>query len=260
MRRFPLIQAYWKVLAAGFVMLLIGYLLGNLLPFKTDNQSSRLAYVSNGYVHLHDLQTGNDINIGSVTGEGHRNVVSPDGSVIASLTNLEGPRWSLALLDTVQWQRTEIFEFQGAFPTLAWSPDGHTLAYGAISEGREPEFNNSELFLLDVTTLETQQLTDNDYRDDSPSFSPDGKQLAYTSSADGFNRLYILDIATKASRRVTDQAFGYVPVWSPDGQQIAFSSNHEEFHNQVYMINTDGTNLRRVSFTTATDDFPFWMP
>ena len=253
-------KRYGVLLLVRLGMLLIGYFLGNLLPFQPTSKSPQLAYVSNGYIHLHNLQTEEDINIGSITDEGHRNEISPDGSVVASLTNLDGPNWSLGLLDTTDWHRTEIFEFHSSFPTLSWSPDGRSLAFGATPEGKETSFNSSELFLLDVQTLQTQQLTDNDYRDDSPSFSPDGKQLAYTSSADGFNRLYVLDIATQTSRRVTDQSFGYVPVWSPDGKQIAFSSNHEEFHNQVYVINADGTNLRRVSFTTATDDFPFWMP
>ena len=114
--------------------------------------------------------------------------------------------------------------------------------------------------ILDVATGALTQLTDNTVRDDSPAWSPDGRQLVFTSNADGYNRLHVIDIATGARHLLTDAAFGYVPAWSPDGSLIAFTSNHEDGHGDIYVVGSDGSGLRRLTFTPATDDNPTWVP
>jgi len=52
------------------------------------------------------------------------------------------------------------------------------------------------------------------------------------------------------------------PVWSPDGQKIAFDAIVSESTGQhaVYVINTDGTGLTRLSGPDDDDSFPAWSP
>jgi TolB protein len=263
MKRNAVLVWLGSMLAGVLVGVVIGYILSNLLTFRINPPSTnapRLAYISNGFTHIYDFQNGTDINLGNPDDSDYRTVASPDGKWIASWSHLERARWQLALLSTSTWQRTELKEFEIAFPTISWSPDGQQIAFAASPENESPGFDNSELFLIDIETLETQQLTDNDFRDDAPAFSPDGRRLAFTSAEDGFNRLHILVIATGERHLVTDQAFGYLPAWSPDGQQIAFSSNHEDRSNEIYVIDVTGENLRRITFNTASDEYPFWLP
>ena len=47
--------------------------------------------------------------------------------------------------------------------------------------------------------------------------------------------------------------------WSPDGKQIAFTSVRDGNH-EIYVSNTDGTNLRRVTNHPSRDDYPIWHP
>jgi len=75
------------------------------------------------------------------------------------------------------------------------------------------------------------QLTDGDWDDEMPAFSPDGRQLAFTSGRmeDRWTWLgadvYTLDLRTRALRRLTDERwFCYAPAFSPDGKRIAFTA------------------------------------
>jgi TolB protein len=51
----------------------------------------------------------------------------------------------------------------------------------------------------------------------------------------------------------------YTPVFSPDGRRIAFSSVRNG-NNEIYVINEDGSNLRRLTNHPAADITPTWSP
>lgn len=229
-------------------------------PPAYREDARRLAYTSNGVAHVVNLDTGQDIILGGYGGfNANRTAGSPDGQWVASWHYVR-PRWQLSLISTVTWQRTELGEFWARFPTLSWSPDSRWLAFGAQPSGRQVAYDATELFLLNVESGELRRLTFNTYRDDSPSFAPDGERLVFTSAQDGYNRLHILHIPTGERHRLTDQAFGYVPAWSPDGRWIAFASNHEDRHGEIYIIQADGSGLRRVTVNEADDEHPVWIP
>jgi TolB protein len=53
-----------------------------------------------------------------------------------------------------------------------------------------------------------------------------------------------------------------IPQWSPDGTQIAFASNREDddSRSSVYVMDADGTNVRRLTPVGSRDYFPIWSP
>lgn len=60
-----------------------------------------------------------------------------------------------------------------------------------------------------------------------------------------------------------DRSSGYNPDWSPDGRRIAFVSNHDTKSAafQLYTINADGTDLRRLTNDPSYMDMnPAWSP
>jgi Tol biopolymer transport system component/imidazolonepropionase-like amidohydrolase len=97
--------------------------------------------------------------------------------------------------------------------TPALSPDGKRIVFEALNQ----------LWLMEIGG-KPQQLTDGTYYKQSPAWSPDGKQIAYSSDKAGTADIYILDLATKTERRVTNlpDSAEIEPAWSPDGQQLAF--------------------------------------
>src|SRR5258708_8393662 len=69
-----------------------------------------------------------------------------------------------------------------------------------------------------------RQLAHANFYKQSPAWSPDGRQIAFSSDKAGTADIYVLDLATKAERRITriNDAAELDPVWSPDGTKIAF--------------------------------------
>jgi Tol biopolymer transport system component len=49
----------------------------------------------------------------------------------------------------------------------------------------------------------------------------------------------------------------YWPDWSPDGTQITFASNRDG-NFEIYVMNSDGSNVRRLTFNQKGDRHPDW--
>ena len=82
----------------------------------------------------------------------------------------------------------------------------------------------------------------------SPSWSPDGRQLALTLSRDGNPEIYIMDVANGALRRLTKgAAIDTEPVWTPDGRSIIFTSDRGG-SAQIYRVPARGGKAERLTF------------
>jgi hypothetical protein len=73
--------------------------------------------------------------------------------------------------------------------------------------------------------------------------SPDGSRVAYSASDNG---IHIIDLASQ-TEKVLPGAGGFNLHWSPDGNQIAYVGMGDGVINSVFVVNTDGTQLRQVS-------------
>ena len=83
----------------------------------------------------------------------------------------------------------------------------------------------------------------------SPSFSPDGKTIAYVTNLGGLPQVWTVDAAGGYPQLVTafDDAVGSVQ-WSPDGAWLAFTlAPGGGMNEQVYLVRPDGTGLKRLT-------------
>jgi TolB protein len=86
-------------------------------------------------------------------------------------------------------------------------------------------------------------------------------ELLFQSDREGPTRLFILDVATGAQRRVGSAGdwFDEDPVWSPDGARIAFASTRFQRGNiDIYVMNADGSSPVRLTDDPAPDQDPAW--
>ncbi|MFN0056140.1 MAG: TolB family protein [Planctomycetales bacterium] len=114
-----------------------------------------------------------------------------------------------------------------------------------------------ELYTVNFDGTGLKRLTDSPGYDAEGSYSPDGRQIVFTSSRDGDPDIYVMNADGTGVRQLTN-AKGYDggPFFSPDGQWVIFRSDRQEEHMlQLFAISTDGktevqltNNLKHVNW------------
>jgi dipeptidyl aminopeptidase/acylaminoacyl peptidase len=181
---------------------------------------------------------------------------SPDGKWFARWSrDNECCQWSLHIYEGIDGPNEGFITRFGGGDMVSWTPDSEWIAFSAYPEGtlHDPnDLSQLELYLANIDTHEIKRLTDNNVMDSGPSISPDGTKMAYTSSVDGRNHLYIMDMVTGESRLLTAEIQGYNPAWSPDGTWLAFVTkcgSHDPMHpthGALWVIRSDGTDATKI--------------
>ena len=104
------------------------------------------------------------------------------------------------------------------------SPDGQWVAYVRNWADALTDKRYSNVWLVKSDGAMHRPVTSGKTHDGSPSWSPDGKRLAYVSDKSGSGQLYVRWMDTGESTPLTSGALPpQAPVWSPDGTRIAFA-------------------------------------
>lgn len=143
---------------------------------------------------------------------------SPDGTTLVYQSNCGGSYdlWTVRLGSSpVQLSRTPDWDEREPH----WSPDGKQIIFRAnpVGSGRNED---GTLWTVGADGSGARNLG---VVGRVPVWSPDGRQVAYMSEQSGGWEIYLLELATNQSRRLTDcQANCRWPAWSPDGQSVVY--------------------------------------
>ena len=164
------------------------------------------------------------------------------------------------------------------------SSDGKKIVFGSQRDG------DFDIYSMNADGSQVRRLTDTTGYDGGPWFSPDGSKIVWrawypqteeeqalwqesmehnTISSTPLD-LWVMDADGKHKTRLTDNgATNWAPSWHPDGLRIIFSSNMDDWredyeaygHNfELYLINSDGSGLLRLTQNQVFDSFPMFSP
>ncbi len=128
--------------------------------------------------------------------------------------------------------------------------------------GLVPNRQTKEIYIADYDGANVRRVTVSRSLNVTPTWTPDSRAVAYTSYRYGqqdivVSHIYEGRLETPAGG--TERVHNWLPSYSPDGRQIAFNSNRDG-NPELYVMNVDGTNLRRLTNHPAIDTSPTWSP
>jgi dipeptidyl aminopeptidase/acylaminoacyl peptidase len=221
---------------------------------------------------------------------------SPDGSLLAFTSSRGEEKTSqLYVIPAEGGEARKLTDLKEDPSELAWSPDGSRIAFCARvrDEAYEEEDDKKRrprrftrlnykldnvgwtgdrrqhLFVVPADgSAEPTQLTDGDFEDASPSWSPEGKRVAFVSARSEFwdlelaSDVYVVDAEGGEPTRLTESDGGCDgPVWSPDGSRIAFlyvPGTLDWPHNgRVAVVSATGGDQRTLTESLDRNCAPF---
>jgi TolB protein len=198
-----------------------------------------------------------------LTHDGHlkqRPVWSPDGTQLVFARHGEDAIL-LYVLDTATGQEQRLTDRKYPEYDAVFSPDGKQLLLAidnaTVNQG---DIDVHLLTLADKKLTPIAVTEKNLSHEEWPCWSPDGKRIAFTSTRDGNQELYVADADGKNRLRLTsDPAIDAHPCWSPDGHTIVFATNRWG-DLELALIEADGSRLRRFTDSPGLDDYPAYSP
>ncbi|MGE0452909.1 MAG: hypothetical protein AB7O37_03025 [Vicinamibacteria bacterium] len=162
---------------------------------------------------------------------------SPAGDSVAFFART-GKRRSLIQVSVLTGDIVRKVELQldeASAPSLL--PNGRQALFSALKDGV------SDIYLLDLESGETKNLTDDAFYDSDPQVSPDGSLVAYSRRISGHEKIYMFPLADPARR--TQVTFGIyddvTPAFAPSGETLYYVSNEDD---EIY-------NLRSIDLETG---------
>jgi TolB protein len=226
--------------------------------------------------------------------------VNSDGSDLTRLTDDPGgdgsPRWSpdgsriafsrggaLAVMDAdgsrlktiMEAQSSEVAEpCRGSAVVGGWSPDGARITYYTAILATRERLGTWYICAINVDGSDVEVLVSEPAGSvqAEPTWSPDGRQIAFRSDRDSKNcqppdysdctfEIYVKDLESGQETNVTrHSAIDIEPNWSPDGEWIIFVSNRDDTNFDLYATRLDGSDVRRLlADPGAKDSYPGWV-
>ena len=136
----------------------------------------------------------------------------------------------------------------------SWSPDGSSFAFSSRREGdRVPR--------VYIGNQRADEAFSVGFQGEYASTMPDGRLIAKGCTLTGDCGLFIIGPRGGGEKKISDDPSDTAPAASPDGSKIAFMSYNRSGNNwEIWVMNTSGGNLQRLTEDGSADGLPAWSP
>ena len=126
--------------------------------------------------------------------------------------------------------------------------------------GKKNKGDSKQIFIADFDGSNLKQISSGDMPHVSPAWSPDGRYIAYTSWVGGSPEIYLYDVKTDRTRRLTNyQGLDSGANWAPNGRVIAFSGSRGG-NTDLFLIEPSGAKRRLFIQGSGLDVDPKFSP
>ena len=177
-------------------------------------------------------------------------------SYVTVSENKKGNRtYRLQISDSDGYNPQTVVKSSHPILSPVWSSDQNKLAYVSFKN------NRSEVFVIyPFLKIKPTKLPKFDGIASSPSWHPDGENIALTISKKGNKDIYLYNLKTKELKRLTtNTAIDTEANFSPDGKSIAFTSNRTG-QVQIYIKNLKTGKISRATFEGSYNAKPVFSP
>jgi Tol biopolymer transport system component len=142
-----------------------------------------------------------------------------------------------------------------------WSPDCSRLVFR-----KRIDSLYNDIFVMNFDGNDQTNITNSPTTNDAyPAWSPLGDKIAFSRKPDGTGTVWDIWLMDPDGSNMSIITFAinedaYGPAWSPSGDQIVFHSSHDAATLDIYTINSNGTNLERLTYDQGHDKWPAWSP
>lgn len=210
-------------------------------------------------IYIMNADGSNVVRLTNNSAEERDPVWSPDGQKIAFVSDREGNEE----IYTMNADGSNVVKLTNNIAVNinpAWSPDGQRIAFNSDRDGPH------EIYIMDADGSNVVRVTDDEDWNSSPDWSPDGKRIAYgftclsdiLSTGELPSGIRVMDVDGTNIKELTKEDDSS-PAWSPDGKKIAFTSSRDGNY-EIYVMNADGTEQKRLTDNPRIDTMPVWSP
>ena len=187
---------------------------------------------------------------------------SPDTSQVAvlSITSISRPVRRLHVIDR-ESQSSKIVAEGSIQPPIAWSPDSKQLAFARRTRARNGSILN-DLFVVNNRGKKERRLT-HGRRASSPTFAPDGNQIAFIGSSAGTANVFLLDPTSGEEQQLThfegDVQLASIE-WNSAADKIAIGRFDADGSRDLLVLDPTTQQLDLITQNDADEQFPVWSP